>query len=314
MMDGDKPYLLPFNYGYADNNIYIHSATEGKKLDLLQKNNKVCFEVEYTESMFKYDSACRWASAYQSVMGYGEVEVVTDFDQKVAGLDVIMKHNGFEGKATYGPEKVNAMVILKLKIDSLSGKQSGNWNKLFSSSQNTIETERLIVNEVTMEDLEKLHELHKIPEVDRYNTKGIPASLEETRNNLKPAVDNRLLQERTFIMWTINQKQTGEFMGEAGMWLSTDRFKLGEIFYNLAPDFWNKGYATETARALINFGFEKMKLHKIEAGAASGNLQSMRVMEKVGMNYEGLRRKILPIRGEWVDGVQYAIVEDDERK
>jgi len=54
-------------------------------------------------------------------------------------------------------------------------------------------------------------------------------------------------------------------------------------------------------------------LHKVEAGVATGNVKSIRVLEKVGMTREGLRRKILPIRGEWIDHYHYAIVESDKR-
>ncbi len=57
----------------------------------------------------------------------------------------------------------------------------------------------------------------------------------------------------------------------------------------------------------------KNRLHKVEAGVAIGNIKSIRVLEKTGMTREGLRRKILPIRGEWVDNYHYAIVESDKR-
>ena len=97
------------------------------------------------------------------------------------------------------------------------------------------------------------------------------------------------------------------------MHLSADKFKLGEIYYKLHPSYWGKGYATEIAKSLVKFGFEKMHLHKVEAGVQTENIQSIRVLEKAGMTREGLRRKILPIRGEWKDNYHYAIVEDDPR-
>ncbi|MDB4584898.1 GNAT family N-acetyltransferase, partial [Draconibacterium sp.] len=68
---------------------------------------------------------------------------------------------------------------------------------------------------------------------------------------------------------------------------------------------------TETARALINFGFKQCKLHRIEAGVATKNKASVRVLEKSGMTCEGIRRKILPIRGEWKDNFHYAIIENE---
>jgi RimJ/RimL family protein N-acetyltransferase len=100
----------------------------------------------------------------------------------------------------------------------------------------------------------------------------------------------------------------------AGMSITADRFNMGEIYYKFLPEFWGKGYATETSLTLIKFGFESLKLHRIEAGVATKNIRSIRVLEKSGMTCEGIRRKILPIRGEWKDNFHYAIVEDDYRE
>jgi len=69
----------------------------------------------------------------------------------------------------------------------------------------------------------------------------------------------------------------------------------------------------EFLKRLVNLGFEDFNLHKVEAGVATGNIKSIRVLEKTGMTREGLRRKILPIRGEWIDNYRYAIVENDPR-
>lgn len=69
----------------------------------------------------------------------------------------------------------------------------------------------------------------------------------------------------------------------------------------------------EFLKRLVNLGFEDFNLHKVEAGVATGNIKSIRVLEKTGMTGEGLRRKILPIRGEWIDNYRYAIVENDPR-
>ncbi|MEN8193323.1 MAG: GNAT family protein [Bacteroidota bacterium] len=99
--------------------------------------------------------------------------------------------------------------------------------------------------------------------------------------------------------------------GLAGITISLNRFKLGEIYFEIDPAFWGNGYATEIAQKLIRTGFEEFHLHKVEAGVATENHRSIRVLEKSGMTREGLRRKILPIRGDWKDNYHYAIVEDD---
>ena len=130
MMDGNRPYLLPFNYGYRDGYIYIHCAPEGKKLDLLRKNPEVCFEIEHTAELIKADKACNWSELYRSVVGYGRVEIIRDLADKVLGLEIIMKSNGAHGPQEFNDRHVNACLILKLKITEITGKQSSNWNKI----------------------------------------------------------------------------------------------------------------------------------------------------------------------------------------
>jgi len=108
-------------------------------------------------------------------------------------------------------------------------------------------------------------------------------------------------------------KEPEAFIGLAGLILSHDKFMLGEIYFKLVPSFWGNGFATEISRILIKYGFEYFHLHKIEAGVATENIRSINVLKKSGMQREGLRRKILPIRGKWIDNYHYAIVEDDPR-
>jgi len=176
-----------------------------------------------------------------------------------------------------------------------------------------IHTERLLLREITWNDLESIHRLHSVPEVDEYNTLGIPGDIDETRELMRPDIEAKGKDPQSRYTWRIILKNSGEFIGLAGMTLSNNKFKLGEIYYKLLPEYWGKGYATEVARQLIITGFDTFHLHKVEAGVATGNERSIRVLEKVGMTREGLRRKILPIRGVWKDNYHYAIVEDDKR-
>lgn len=69
------PYVLPFNYGYKDHQIYIHCAREGKKISLLRKNPHVCFELEEQSELVKHEKACNWATNYRSIVGYGTIEM-----------------------------------------------------------------------------------------------------------------------------------------------------------------------------------------------------------------------------------------------
>lgn len=132
-VDNDRAYILPFNYGYRQGYIYIHCAKEGKKIDLIRQNNTVCIEVEQIARVERYEKACKWATTYRSVIGYGTVEIITDPAGKQQGLDVIMKHNGANDShdLNYEKSQLDAMWILKVKIHEMTGKQSGNWNEMF---------------------------------------------------------------------------------------------------------------------------------------------------------------------------------------
>ena len=176
-----------------------------------------------------------------------------------------------------------------------------------------LQSARLLIKEIGWEDLEPIHHLYSFPEVDEFNTMGIPEDLEETRKNIRPAIEAQKEENRKSHFWKIVKKDSEEFIGVAGLTLSLNRFKLGEIFYSILPEFWGMGFATEVARTLIKSGFEDFNLHKVEAGVATENTRSIKVLEKAGMTREGQRRKILPIRGEWKDNFHYAIVEDDPR-
>ena len=130
-IDNDRPYILPFNYGYKDGFIYIHCANVGKKIDLIKENDTVCIEIEQIAKIERYEKACKWTTTYRSVLGYGKVEIITDYEQKRQGLDVIMIHNGanFSHDLNYEKNHIDSMSILKVQITEMSGKQSSNWNE-----------------------------------------------------------------------------------------------------------------------------------------------------------------------------------------
>ena len=174
-----------------------------------------------------------------------------------------------------------------------------------------LKSKRLKLREITWDDTEDIHRLHSILEVDEYNTLGIPKDIEATKEIIRPIIEGQKSESRNSHFWKIISKESNEFIGVAGMNLSANKFRLGEIYYKLLPSQWGQGYATEVSKTLIRSGFEDFHLHRIEAGVATENKRSIRVLEKSGMTREGLRRKVLPIRGTWKDNYHYAIVEDD---
>ena len=174
-----------------------------------------------------------------------------------------------------------------------------------------LESERLKLIEISIGDLEEIHSLHSIPEVDEFNTLGIPRDIRETKEFMQPIIKDQLSEKRKHICWSIREIHKSDFIGLAGLVISADRFKMAEIYFKLLPQFWGKGYATELATRIFRFGFDNLDLHRIEAGVATENVKSIRVLEKLGMTREGIRRKILPIRGEWKDNFHYAILDEE---
>ena len=172
-------------------------------------------------------------------------------------------------------------------------------------------TNRLKLSEISTKDIESVHELHSIPEVDEFNTLGIPKNIEDTEKFVASLIEDQHSKIRKQYCWCIMEQNSENFIGLAGLVLTVERFKMAEIYFKLSPKYWGKGYATEISKKLLRFGFDELGLHRIEAGVATENTNSIRVLEKLGMTREGVRRKILPIRGEWKDNFHYAILENE---
>ena len=123
-VDGEA-YIVPVNYGYKDNKLYIHSAPEGQKIDFIKKNNRVCFEMELDHEIVKDKIACNWTTKYRSVIGHGTISIVREKSQKIEGLDIIMSKYGGPVKNSYSESALSRMILLVIDIDTLTGKQSG---------------------------------------------------------------------------------------------------------------------------------------------------------------------------------------------
>ncbi|MFO7665119.1 MAG: pyridoxamine 5'-phosphate oxidase family protein [Desulfobacterales bacterium] len=122
MADENGPYIVPLSFGYADGRLFFHSAKEGRKLDILKKNNKVCFEVDMVGEIVKGDKACDWGMKFKSVIGFGNAFIVEDVELKKAALDLIMAHYS-AGSFEYDDKKLERTVVIKIEIESMTGKE-----------------------------------------------------------------------------------------------------------------------------------------------------------------------------------------------
>ncbi|MFO7575748.1 MAG: pyridoxamine 5'-phosphate oxidase family protein [Bacteroidales bacterium] len=122
--DSGFPHIVPMNYGYSANCLYFHSAPEGRKIDLLQRDGRVSFMIEDSHKIVPANIACGWTTEYRSLMGTGIVEIITDEAGKKEGLDIIMTHHGAKGEIVYRENQISRMVILKLNIETVTCKES----------------------------------------------------------------------------------------------------------------------------------------------------------------------------------------------
>ena len=175
-------------------------------------------------------------------------------------------------------------------------------------------TERTKLRPLQWSDLNTVHKLHALPETDAYNTLGIPNNIEETRKVIAPWIqENEGVAIKNYVL-AIENKIDAEFIGLFGLKLGHEKFKRAEVWYKLHPDYWNQGIATEVVSRMIDYCFQTLNLHRIEAGCAVENVASIKVLEKVGFIREGIGRQILPLKSGWSDNYFYAILETDKRK
>lgn len=125
-IDGEA-HIVPVNFGYKDNKLFIHSAPEGNKIEFIKRNKHVCFEMELDHEILKGKKACNWTTKYRSIIGYGDIFMVNEKSLKIEGLDIIMSKYGGPEKNMYTYKSLDEMVLLIIEIDTLTGKQSGKW-------------------------------------------------------------------------------------------------------------------------------------------------------------------------------------------
>ena len=173
-----------------------------------------------------------------------------------------------------------------------------------------IKTPRLVLREYSELDFEAVHSYASDEDVTRYMSFG-PNSKEYTQAFLSKMVELANRTPRTDYHFAIELLSTGKLIGGCGLVTHNEINKDAEIGYVLHPDYHRQGYAPEASQALIQYAFKTLGLHRIYAYHHPENPKSGRVMQKLGMQYEGLMRKSHWIKDSWWDFHVYAILEDD---
>lgn len=121
-----NPYVIPMNFGYRDGIIYLHGAQKGKKIDILEKDPRVCINFS-TDHYLRYQNekvACSWSMRYRSVLCYGKVEFIQEPEEKVAALDIIMS-NYSKDQFSYNHPSVREVNVFIVKVERFEGRTFG---------------------------------------------------------------------------------------------------------------------------------------------------------------------------------------------
>lgn len=177
------------------------------------------------------------------------------------------------------------------------------------SSQPTLTTERLILRPFTLDDAKDVTRLAGTKEVAD-TTYAIPHPYPH-----EAAIEWISTHQANFgsgesVVYAVTLKENNSLIGTVSL-IVNKPCQRGELGYWLDPQEWNKGYITEAAKELLRFGFEEWNLHKIYASHMTRNLASGKVMQKLGMEREGMRKEHTFRWGKFEDTVLYGILKKE---
>ena len=170
----------------------------------------------------------------------------------------------------------------------------------------TLETDRLILRQLTVDDLEDVFAYASDPLVARYVTWEPHRSLDDSRFYIDLVLAKYRAGE--VASWGLIHRRDRRLIGTGGFQWWNQTHASAEIGYVLARAYWGRGLMTEAVREFIRFGFDEMDLNRIEACHDTANPASGRVMEKAGMTREGTRREAVFLKGDFRDLHIYSIL------
>jgi|HigsolmetaGSP12D_1036236.scaffolds.fasta_scaffold02553_3 ribosomal-protein-alanine N-acetyltransferase len=180
--------------------------------------------------------------------------------------------------------------------------------KLFSESPEFV-TNRLYLRQLTLDDSEDYFEFASDPEVTTYTMWETHKTIDDSRKYLNYVIDK--YKNRQAYHWGIVDISTNKLIGRTGLIQWDINHQRTEIGFALSRKYWNKGIITEATREIIKYSFKELNVNRIEGRCNYDNTGSARVMEKLGMVFEGVLREQLKIKGSFKDQKMYSILKSD---
>ncbi|MEI7058458.1 GNAT family N-acetyltransferase [Nocardioides sp. CCNWLW239] len=175
-----------------------------------------------------------------------------------------------------------------------------------------VRTERLALRPIDVErDLDDLHAYLSREDVCRY-IPAVPRDREQLRQAYAPGRRPSVLRREGEVL-CLAVEHEGRLIGDIVLFWHSKEQRSGEIGYAFNPEFHGRGFATETARALLGLAFDGLGLHRVIARVDERNTASARVIERLGMRKEAVEREAEWFKGEWTTLVHYAMLEGEWR-
>jgi len=171
-------------------------------------------------------------------------------------------------------------------------------------------TKRLVLRDFEEEDWPTVLAYQSDPRFLRYYH-WTHRTEQNVREFVRMFIAQREEVPRTKFQLAITLASDGQLIGNCGIRMKTPGDREADLGYELNPRYWGNGYATEAASALLAFGFNHLRLHRVWAWCIAENAASARVLEKIGMRQEGRLRENEWMQGRWWDTLLYAILEQE---
>uniref|UniRef100_UPI0032177214 GNAT family N-acetyltransferase n=1 Tax=uncultured Draconibacterium sp. TaxID=1573823 RepID=UPI0032177214 len=175
-----------------------------------------------------------------------------------------------------------------------------------------LETKRLILRPVNLDDKNELFEYRSDAETNKYQG-WIPETIEDVETFISK-ISKQINVPETWFQFIILEKETQKMVGDLGIHFLGNENQQAEIGCTLNKDFQNKGFATEAVKRVIDYLFNDLHKHRIITSIDPNNVSSVRLVERIGFRKEAHFVESLFINGKWVDDLIYAMIEKDWKK
>ena len=175
-----------------------------------------------------------------------------------------------------------------------------------------INSKRLLLRQVDKSDVNEIFFLRSDERVMRYLDKAPAESLDDAYEFIKKI--SELENSADAVTWAITLTGNSKLIGTICLWNIQKEHYRAEIGYNLHPDYWGKGIMNEAVLEVINYGFNVMKLHSIEANVNPGNAASIKLLERNNFTREAYFKENYYYNGNFLDSAIYSLLVSDYKK